>query len=117
MLPIYLMTSSRLRLSQSWILKRCYSSNDLDQWIAVKKRLVLKDTPGANQLADLYVTLPTRDGSRGASDCPPNVGDILKTGHHLAFFHVRNPETVIRHMYVIHMREAQSQAEIEIRWD
>ncbi|KAI1795826.1 hypothetical protein LXA43DRAFT_989700 [Ganoderma leucocontextum] len=66
----------------------------LDRWISAEKRLVLHDTLRPEHLADLYVTLPTRDGTREPLPgyAPPQEGDELGYGHHLAFFHPRNPE-------------------------
>ncbi|PCH38014.1 hypothetical protein WOLCODRAFT_23024 [Wolfiporia cocos MD-104 SS10] len=69
----------------------------LDQWIQSDKRLTLPDTVRPEHLSSLYVTLPTRDGS--ASDSPPEIpkeGARLGYGHHLVFFHPRNPERVLR---------------------
>nr|VWO98704.1 Gyp1p [Ganoderma boninense] len=70
----------------------------LDRWITAEKRLVLQDTLHPEHLADLYVTLPTRDGTRGPLPgyAPPWEGDALGYGHHLAFFHPRSPEKSLR---------------------
>ena len=70
----------------------------LDRWISAEKRLVLTDTLRPEHLADLYVTLPTRDGTRESLPgyAPPREGDQLGYGHHLAFFHPRNPEKFLR---------------------
>ncbi|KAI0748171.1 hypothetical protein C8Q80DRAFT_1344474 [Daedaleopsis nitida] len=67
----------------------------LDQWTAAEKRLSFSDTLRPEHLADLYVTLPTRDGSR-CPYAPPQVGAPLGYGHHLVFFHPRNPEYALR---------------------
>ncbi|KAG1753443.1 hypothetical protein EDB19DRAFT_1845048 [Suillus lakei] len=68
----------------------------LDSWIASPKSLVLTDTFHSNHLSDLYITLPTRDGTRGRPYAPPVEGTPLGYGHHLAFFHPRNPEALLR---------------------
>jgi hydroxyacyl-ACP dehydratase HTD2-like protein with hotdog domain len=68
----------------------------LDKWIATEKYLTLRDTLSPNHLADLYVTLPTRDGTRGEPFTPPSTGLKLGYGHHLIFFHPRNPESALR---------------------
>ena len=71
----------------------------LDRWVGAEKRLEFVDTLRAEQLADLYITLPTRDGTHdgGARDyAPPREGDRLGYGHHLVFFHPRNPEKKLR---------------------
>ncbi|KAG2357672.1 hypothetical protein BDR07DRAFT_1419598 [Suillus spraguei] len=60
----------------------------LDAWIASPKSLGFTDTFHSNHLSDLYITLPTRDGTRE--------GSPLGYGHHLAFFHPRNPEVSLR---------------------
>ena len=67
----------------------------LDQWIASEKKLNFVDTLRPEHLADLYVTLPTRDGSRQPY-APPQSGAPLGYGHHLVFFHPRNPERALR---------------------
>jgi hypothetical protein len=68
----------------------------LDRWIATKKSLLLHDALVPNHLADLYVTLPTRDGTKGEPFPHPSSGAKLGYGHHLVFFHPRNPESVLR---------------------
>ncbi|KAG1782564.1 hypothetical protein EV702DRAFT_1065238 [Suillus placidus] len=68
----------------------------LDAWIASPKSLVLTDTFHSNHLSDLYITLPTRDGTHGRPFASPVEGAPLGYGHHLAFFHPRNPEAVLR---------------------
>ena len=67
----------------------------LDEWISSKKKLVIHDTLRPEHLSDLYVTLPTRDGSHRPVRYPEE-GDRLQPGHHLVFFHPRNPESVLR---------------------
>ena len=67
----------------------------LDEWISSKKELVIHDTLRPEHLSDLYVTLPTRDGSHRPVRYPEE-GDRLQPGHHLVFFHPRNPESVLR---------------------
>ncbi|OAX41936.1 hypothetical protein K503DRAFT_780264 [Rhizopogon vinicolor AM-OR11-026] len=68
----------------------------LDAWIASPKSLVLTDTFHSTHLSDLYVTLPTRGGTRGRPPSPPVEGTPLGYGHHLVFFHPRNPEALLR---------------------
>lgn len=60
--------------------------------------MVLQDRLHPEHLADLYVTLPTRDGTREPLPgyAPPREGDALGYGHHLTFFHPRNPEKFLR---------------------
>lgn len=84
------------------VTRRYYSSGPfslntqaLDNWIASEKKLSLNDTLSSNHLADLYITLPTRDGTQG-KPYPPLEGSKLDYGHHLAFFHPRNPEALLR---------------------
>ncbi|KAI0797975.1 hypothetical protein C8Q75DRAFT_740221 [Abortiporus biennis] len=67
----------------------------LDEWIARDKKLVTTATLHTEHLSDLYVTLPTRDGSRKPYRAP-HEGNPLPYGHHLAFFHPRNPESSLR---------------------
>ncbi|KAH9946075.1 uncharacterized protein BXZ73DRAFT_86272 [Epithele typhae] len=75
----------------------------LDRWITAEKRLAFQDTLRPEHLADLYITLPTRDGTRASANArrtnsaaTPAHGDPLGYGHHLVFFHPRNPESVLR---------------------
>ncbi|KAF9242126.1 hypothetical protein BU15DRAFT_73050 [Melanogaster broomeanus] len=88
-----------------WQIRRCLSTSAsesdvqvaaLDKWISHTKSLVLTDTLTPTHLADLYITLPTRDGTRGQPYQPPQEGAPLACGHHLAFFHPRNPEAALR---------------------
>ncbi|KAI0705796.1 hypothetical protein BC835DRAFT_1313287 [Cytidiella melzeri] len=67
----------------------------LDNWISSTKTLSISDTLHPEHLSDLYMTLPTRDGSRYPHQ-PPRIGDSLGYGHHLVFFHPRNPEYALR---------------------
>jgi hydroxyacyl-ACP dehydratase HTD2-like protein with hotdog domain len=78
-------------------LKLSTSSENLDRWIASASnlKLILTDTLRAEHLSDLYITLPTRDGTHRAQS-PPADGAPLGFGHHLAFFHPRNPESLLR---------------------
>ncbi|KAL4067978.1 hypothetical protein J3A83DRAFT_3785394 [Scleroderma citrinum] len=68
----------------------------LDRWISDHKSLTLSDTFTPTHLADLYVTLPTRDGTHRLRPYEPSEeGTPLVYGHHLAFFHPRNSETAL----------------------
>ncbi|KAJ8584933.1 hypothetical protein M405DRAFT_432765 [Rhizopogon salebrosus TDB-379] len=87
----------------SWIRPACrfFSTSSLnlpalDTWITSPKSLVLSDTFHSTHLSDLYITLPTRDGTRSRSFAPPVEGTPLGYGHHLAFFHPRNHEALLR---------------------
>ncbi|THG99171.1 hypothetical protein EW026_g3132 [Hermanssonia centrifuga] len=64
----------------------------LDKWIASEKKLTVPDTLRPEHLSSLYATLPTRDHAHS----PPTEGAPLGYGHHLVFFHPRNPESVLR---------------------
>ncbi|KZP19442.1 hypothetical protein FIBSPDRAFT_920084 [Athelia psychrophila] len=69
----------------------------LDAWITAPKTLTMHDTLSPSKLADLHITLPTRDGTHPNRPCaPPVPGAPLGYGHHLAFFHPRNPEAALR---------------------
>ena len=68
----------------------------LDQWIASPPVHTLTDSLSIEHLSDLYITLPTRDGSRKPYQ-EPQPGTPLPFGHHLAFFHTRKPERLLRH--------------------
>ncbi|KAL0946847.1 hypothetical protein HGRIS_013015 [Hohenbuehelia grisea] len=65
----------------------------LKSWMATPKQLVLEDSLRPEHLTSLYVTLPTRDERVYAQ---PLNGTPLGYGHHLVFFHARNPETLLR---------------------
>ncbi|KIP09564.1 hypothetical protein PHLGIDRAFT_28924 [Phlebiopsis gigantea 11061_1 CR5-6] len=70
-------------------------SDALASWIVSEKKLSLTDTVHEERVSDLYVTLPTRDGTR-TPYVAPRAGSALGFGHHLAFFHPRNPENALR---------------------
>jgi len=75
---------------------RSLSVNALDNWISIpKKSILLHDRISIEHLSDLFITLPTRNGSR-APYVPPLHAAPLPYGHHLAFFHPRNPEHLLR---------------------
>jgi hydroxyacyl-ACP dehydratase HTD2-like protein with hotdog domain len=67
----------------------------LDIWASKKKRIILSETLHTDRISDLYVTLPTRDGTRHPYKSPKN-SEALGFGHHLAFFHPRTPEKYLR---------------------
>ncbi|KAJ7173695.1 hypothetical protein C8R46DRAFT_991536 [Mycena filopes] len=67
----------------------------LADWIESPKTLVLPDTLSVERLSDLYITLPTRDGSRRPYQ-PPKPSEALGYGAHLVFFHPRNPDSALR---------------------
>ncbi|KAJ6502525.1 hypothetical protein C8R45DRAFT_976875 [Mycena sanguinolenta] len=81
--------------------RRLYSSRStltpaniqaLDEYIASPKNLVLEDTFNVERVSDLFITLPTRDGTRRPYT-PPRLGSPVGYGWHLAFFHARTPES------------------------
>ena len=90
-----------LRAATSGLPKRRFLSTPslnleaLDKWIVSEKKLTLSDTLHPEHVSDLYIALPTRDGTRKPSTAPA-VGSLLSYGHHLAFFHPRNPENALR---------------------
>ncbi|KAF9564610.1 hypothetical protein CPC08DRAFT_788013 [Agrocybe pediades] len=67
----------------------------LERWIASPPSHTLYDSLNVEHLSDLYITLPTRDGTR-RSYVAPESGDVLPFGHHLAFFHARRAEAQLR---------------------
>jgi hydroxyacyl-ACP dehydratase HTD2-like protein with hotdog domain len=67
----------------------------LDRWISQKKGITLSETLHTDRVSDLYITLPTRDGTTRPYVGPKN-SETLGFGHHLAFFHLRTPETHLR---------------------
>ncbi|KAF9464741.1 hypothetical protein BDZ94DRAFT_1216020 [Collybia nuda] len=79
--------------------RRCYSTTDsfaeLDKWINSPKQLILSDAFHIERMSDLYITIPTRDGTR-APFKEPQTSTPLGYGHHLAFFHPRKSENHLR---------------------
>lgn len=77
--------------------KRPYSTDSvrLQQWLDSPKELSLSDTLHPERLSDLYVTLPTRDGTHRPYREPIG-SQPLQYGHHLAFFHPRTPESLLQ---------------------
>jgi hydroxyacyl-ACP dehydratase HTD2-like protein with hotdog domain len=67
----------------------------LDSWVGQKKGITLSETLHTDRVADLYITLPTRDGTTRPYARPKN-SEALGFGHHLAFFHPRTPERYLR---------------------
>ncbi|KAK7031561.1 mesaconyl-c(4)-CoA hydratase [Favolaschia claudopus] len=67
----------------------------LDEWIAPPKQLVLSDSFTIERISDLYLTLPTRDGTKTVYN-PPELSAPLPYGSHLTFFHPRNSESKLR---------------------
>lgn len=74
---------------------RSCSTAVLEKWIASPKSLTLTDSIRYEHLSDLYITLPTRDGTRKPYKSP-ETSSPLGYGHHLAFFHPRTPESQLR---------------------
>ncbi|KAJ7777414.1 hypothetical protein B0H16DRAFT_1879473 [Mycena metata] len=73
------------------------TSEILAAWINTPKYQTLTDTLSADRLSDLYITLPTRDGSKKPYEPPPKLSEPLPYGSHFVFFHPRNPDRVLRH--------------------
>ncbi|KAG6874184.1 hypothetical protein C0995_003730 [Termitomyces sp. Mi166 len=67
----------------------------LNRWISTPREQVLSDTFHLERLSDLYITLPTRDGSRQPY-LPPKETSPMGYAHHIAFFHARTPEAKLR---------------------
>ncbi|KAG5342783.1 hypothetical protein C0989_008733 [Termitomyces sp. Mn162] len=67
----------------------------LNKWISTPREKVLSDAFHLERLSDLYITLPTRDGSRQPY-LPPKETSPLGYAHHIAFFHARTPEAELR---------------------
>ena len=67
----------------------------LDSWVGQKKGITLSETLHTDRVADLYITLPTRDGTTRPY-ARPKSSEALGFGHHLAFFHPRTPERYLR---------------------
>ena len=70
----------------------------LNEWIASPPTATSFSTLHHEHLADLFITLPTRDGGPLANGPfeEPAPGQHLPYGHHLAFFHRRRPESELR---------------------
>lgn len=69
----------------------------LEKWTSSSKKVTLHNSLSEERLADLYITLPTRDGSRKVYYPPtPSSGSRLGYGHHLVFFHPHVQESRLR---------------------
>ncbi|EPQ58273.1 Thioesterase/thiol ester dehydrase-isomerase [Gloeophyllum trabeum ATCC 11539] len=86
------------------IYRRCHQNKPLhiaadkiQQWAqsVSSKQLTVSQTLSSDHISDLYVTLPTRDGTASPRQLPGD-GQNLGYGHHLVFFHARNPERDLR---------------------
>ncbi|KAJ3787824.1 hypothetical protein GGU10DRAFT_347895 [Lentinula aff. detonsa] len=71
------------------------NQKELDAWIAEPKQFALSDTLHPERLADLFVTIPSRDGTRKPFH-EPRKGQRLPPGFEIAFFHFRTPESQLR---------------------
>jgi hydroxyacyl-ACP dehydratase HTD2-like protein with hotdog domain len=69
--------------------------SELDEWIASPKHTVLQDSLHPERVADLYITLPTRNGVTKPFRYP-RLSRSLGYGHHMAFFHPLAPENQLR---------------------
>ncbi|KAF8201468.1 hypothetical protein BJ912DRAFT_502446 [Pholiota molesta] len=69
--------------------------DDLEHWIASPPTHTLVDSLDTEHLSDMYITLPTRDGTRRPYEAP-EMGAHLPFGHHLGFFHARRAEAHLR---------------------
>lgn len=67
----------------------------LNQWKDKPPIQTSTDNLSVEHLSDLYITLPTRDGT-ATPYVAPEAGDELPFGHHLAFFHARRAEKELR---------------------
>ncbi|KAL0071373.1 hypothetical protein AAF712_001230 [Marasmius tenuissimus] len=74
---------------------RGLSYKALDDWIATPKHTIMLDTLHPERVADLYITLPTRDGSQSRF-LHPKRSQALGYGHHMVFFHPLTPESQLR---------------------
>ncbi|KAF5357969.1 hypothetical protein D9756_001535 [Leucocoprinus leucothites] len=75
--------------------RQSYHSEALDKWINNPPSITLTDSFHYEPLSDLYITLPTRDGTRKPY-AEPKVGQPVPYGSQLAFFHARKPEHLLR---------------------
>jgi sphingosine kinase len=82
-------------LSQLASRRQPYHSEALDKWIKTPPTITLTDSFHYEPLSDLYITLPTRDGTRKPY-AKPQVGQPVPYGAQLAFFHARKPEHLLR---------------------
>lgn len=81
---------------------RCFTTEtpaihheELDAWIAQPKQFTLSDTLHPERVSDLFITIPSRDGTRKPFH-EPKKGRKLPPGFEIAFFHFRTPETELR---------------------
>lgn len=88
-------TSSRIACRTISTFMKQHDKDALGQWIASPPTHTFTDSLSVEHLSDLYVTLPTRDGSRKPFR-EPQPGSPLPFGHHLAFFHARRSERLLR---------------------
>ncbi|KAI9509616.1 hypothetical protein F5148DRAFT_978024 [Russula earlei] len=89
-------TSSLISRSSRSFTHATAGEEALDRWAGQKKGLItLSETLHTERVSDLYITLPTRDGTRRPYSGPMKSG-ALGFGHHLAFFHPRTPERLLR---------------------
>lgn len=72
-----------------------YHSDALDKWMKNPPTVTLSESLHYDKLSDLYITLPTRDGTRRPY-VEPKVGDPAIYGVQFASFHSRQAEHLLR---------------------
>ncbi|KAI0273767.1 hypothetical protein BC834DRAFT_228405 [Gloeopeniophorella convolvens] len=95
MIPQLRIRLARLSQPQRTLSHSVADVQALDRWISAEKGLTLSETLHTDRVSDLYVTLPTRDGTMRPY-AQPKDSEALGFGHHLAFFHPRTPEKYLR---------------------
>lgn len=91
MLARHLPQSVLTRISR----RQFYHSEALDNWIQNPPTIMRTDTLHYEKLSDLYITLPTRDGTHRPY-VEPQAGQPVPQGSQLVFFHARTPEHLLR---------------------
>ncbi|KAJ3725914.1 hypothetical protein C8R42DRAFT_603199 [Lentinula raphanica] len=92
--PNYRRFSASSRISSNSRLQTI-NEKELDAWIAEPKQFDLSDALHPERLADLFITVPSRDGTRKPYR-EPRAGQKLPPGFEIAFFHFRTPESQLR---------------------
>jgi len=96
-MPLCKLVAKVGRLSANRVYSTICSLNvdALNKWIQCPPTAALEDSFNIERLSDLYITLPTRNGTSRAYEAP-QASSPLPYGHHLAFFHARTPEHLLR---------------------
>ncbi|KAF9533025.1 hypothetical protein CPB83DRAFT_806774 [Crepidotus variabilis] len=94
-LPVYLARQKLFSSSSNSAVLTDDELKNLDAWTVSHQTVTSHDPLTAEQVHDLFITMPTRDGGRLPFEAPV-AGQPLPHGYHLPFFHAKRPSYELR---------------------